>query len=90
MLVEYEDSGTAQKEDVKKTPIKMLPPTPVMLPITLSQPWIASLARHQANAVEFATKFASHSSMAQRYKRKIVQHVAPQKLAMMVGYDSLA
>ena len=47
-------------------------------------------ARRQANAVEFATKFASHSSMAQRYKRKIVQHVAPRKLAMMVGYDSLA
>ena len=67
MLVEYEDSGTAQKEDVKKkTPIKMLPPTPVMLPIALSQPWIASFARRQANAVEFATKFASHSSMAQR------------------------
>ena len=26
-LVEYEDSGTTQKEDVKKTPVKMLPPT---------------------------------------------------------------
>ena len=27
VLEEYEDSGTTQKEDVKKTPVKMLPST---------------------------------------------------------------
>ena len=27
VLEEYEDSGTTQKEDVKKTPAKMLPST---------------------------------------------------------------
>ena len=31
---------------------------------SLHKPSIASLARRQANAVEFATKFASRSSMA--------------------------
>ena len=32
-LEEYEDSGTTQKEDVKKTPAKMLPSTHCMCTI---------------------------------------------------------
>ena len=34
-LEEYEDSGTTQKEDVKKTPAKMLPSTHCMCTICI-------------------------------------------------------
>ena len=34
-LEEYEDSGTTQKEDVKKTPAKMLPSTHCMCTIIM-------------------------------------------------------
>ena len=58
---------------------------------SLHKPSIASLARRQANAVEFSTKFATHSSMAHwgiaaRYKGKIVQCVATRKLMLAYRY----
>ena len=35
LMEEYEDSGTTQKEDVKKTPAKMLPSTHCMCTICI-------------------------------------------------------
>ena len=57
----------------------------------LHKPIIASLARRQANAVEFATKFASCSLMAHwgiavGYKGEIVQRVATRKLMTCLAY----
>ena len=58
---------------------------------SLHKPSIASLARRQANAVEFTTKFASRSSMAHwgiaiEYKLEIVQCVATRKLMTCLAY----
>ena len=58
---------------------------------SLHKPSIASLARRQANAVEFTTKFAFWSSIAHwgiaiGYKGEIVQHVATRKLMTCLAY----
>ena len=58
---------------------------------SLHKPSNASLARRQANAVQFATRFASRSSMAHwgiaiGYKGKIVQSVATRKLMTCLVY----
>ena len=60
------DAGEGGDSDLdsQATPFAVLYVLVAIHVSSLHKPSIASLARRQANAVEFTTKFASHSSMA--------------------------